>query len=284
MNMFKTVVLLTLLTLLFITIGGMIGGKSGMVMAFVIALAMNFISYFFSDKIVLMMYRAKEVKEQDAPKLYAIVQKLAMKAKLPMPKVYTIPQGAPNAFATGRSPQHAAVAATDGLIGALSDEEIEGVLAHELAHVRHRDILISSIVATVAGAIYMLANWARWAAFAGGGRNKEGGAFRLVAIIALTILAPIAATLIQLAISRAREFDADEGGARISGKPMALASALRKLESIAKGHPMQASPTTAHMFIVNPLSGSAVLNLFSTHPPMAKRIEKLEKLAGGVLA
>lgn len=278
MNMFKTVVLLTLLTLLFITIGGMIGGRSGMVIAFVMALVMNFISYFFSDKIVLMIYKAKEVKEHESPKLYAIVRKLTMKAQLPMPKLYTIPQNIPNAFATGRSPQHAAVAATDGLLGALSDEEIEGVLAHELAHVRHRDILISSIVATVAGAIYMLADWARWMAFTGGDRNKEGGAFRLVAIVVLTMLAPLAATLIQLAISRAREFDADEGGARISGKPMALASALRKLEAIAKGHPMQATPTTAHMFIVNPLSGSAVLNLFSTHPPMAKRIERLEKL------
>lgn len=280
MNVFKTVFFLTLLTLLLIFVGNIIGGREGMIIAFAFALIMNIISYWFSDKIVLTMYRAKEVSNIEAPKLHKIVANLCTKADLPKPKIYMIPQQTPNAFATGRNPKHAAVAVTEGIMKLLSDDELEGVLSHELSHVGNRDILISTIVATIAGAIYMLADWARWAAMFGGRRDdREGGSIRLVAMLIVAILAPIVATLIQLAISRSREYLADESGARLCGRPLSLAHALRKLYNYSNQVPLQASPTTAHMFIVNPLTGKGLLNLFSTHPPIERRIARLEELA-----
>lgn len=280
MNIFKTVFFMTLLTLLLIFVGSIIGGRDGMITAFVIALVMNLVSYWFSDKIVLMMYRAKEVSAADAPKLHKIVANLCTKADLPKPRIYMIPQQAPNAFATGRNPKHAAVAVTEGIVKLLSDDELEGVLSHELSHVGNRDILISTMVATVAGAIYMLADWARWAAMFGGRRDeREGGSIRLVAMLIVAVLAPIVATLIQLAISRSREYLADESGARLCGRPLSLAHALRKLYNYSNRSPLQASPTTAHMFIINPLTGKGFINLFSTHPPIERRIARLEELA-----
>jgi heat shock protein HtpX len=280
MNVFKTVFFMTLLTLLLIFVGNIIGGREGMIMAFAFALIINLFSYWFSDKIVLMMYRAKEVSPAEAPKLHKIVANLCTKAELPKPRIYMIPQQTPNAFATGRNPKHAAVAVTEGIMKLLSDDELEGVLSHELSHVGNRDILISTIVATIAGAIYMLANWARWAAMFGGRRDsREGGTIRLVAILVVAILAPIVATLIQLAISRSREYLADESGARLCGRPLSLAHALRKLYNYSNQVPLQANPTTAHMFIVNPLVGKGLLNLFSTHPPIERRIARLEELA-----
>jgi len=279
MNRLKTTFLLTCLTLLLVAMGSAIGGRSGMVIAFVIAGAMNFFSYWYSDKIVLKMYRAKEVTEQQHPAFYAMVRRLAERAQLPMPKVYIIPSSAPNAFATGRNPQHAAVAATEGIMNILSEEELEGVMAHELAHVRNRDTLISTIAATIAGAIAMLGNMLQWAAIFGGrsSDDEEGGG--LLGGLALAFIAPIAAMLIQMAVSRSREFLADAEGARISGNPRALASALRKLQHGVQAVPMQeATPATSHMFIVNPLTGAAMLKLFSTHPPMEERVARLEAM------
>ncbi|MFH0772299.1 MAG: zinc metalloprotease HtpX [Candidatus Omnitrophota bacterium] len=280
MNTFKTLFFMTLLTLLLIFVGNLIGGRNGMFLAFAIALVMNGFSYWFSDKIVLMMYRAKEVSEVEAPKIHRIVNNLVQKADLPKPRIYIIPQAAPNAFATGRNPKHAAVAVTEGIMQLLNDDEMEGVLAHELSHVGNRDILISTIVATMAGAIYMLADWARWAAMFGGRRDeREGGGIKLVAMLLVAILAPIVAMLIQLAISRSREYLADESGAKLCGRPLSLANALRKLYNYSRKIPMQSNPTTAHMFIVNPLTAGGLLAMFSTHPPIERRIARLEELA-----
>lgn len=273
MNQFKTFLLMTALTLLLIYAGNLIGGESGMIMAFIIACVMNFGSYWFSDKIVLALYGAKEVKEADAPQLYSIVRNLARRASLPMPKVYIIPKPYPNAFATGRNPNHSAVAVTQGIMNLLSTDELSGVIGHELAHIKNRDILISTIAATFAGAITMLANMAQWALIFGGRGNDEerGSAF---ATLAMIIIAPIAATLIQLAISRSREYMADKEGAKIHGNPRDLASALRRLHEGQPAH-AEANPATAHMFIVNPLRGAGVLALFSTHPPVDERIKRL---------
>ncbi len=272
MSGLKTAVLLGGLSGLFLLIGGAIGGQSGLVVAFAFALLMNAGSYWFSDKIVLRMYRAREV-DAGHP-LYRITERLAQRAGLPMPKVYIIPDMSPNAFATGRSPQHAAVAATEGILRLLSEEELEGVMAHELAHVRNRDILISSVAATIAAAIMMLANMAQWAAIFGAGQRDDRGGNPL-ALLATALLAPLAAGLIQAAISRQREFAADRLGARIAGSPMGLANALRRLEAGARAIPMDANPATAHMFIVKPLSGQALMSWFSTHPPTEARIAAL---------
>jgi heat shock protein HtpX len=273
----KTVALLGALTGLLMFIGGAAGGQAGLVFAFVIAAAMNIASYWFSDKIVLRMYRATEVGPDHA--LYRMTQRLSMKAGLPMPRVYVIPDASPNAFATGRNPHHAAVAATQGILQLLPEDELEGVIAHELTHVNNRDILISSVAATIAGAIMLLASMLRFAAFFGGyggGRDRDG--VNPIALLAMAILAPIAAMLIQAAISRQREFAADRGGARIAGTPMGLANALRRLESASKRIPMDANPATAHMFIVKPFSGAAMLSLFSTHPPTEARVRALMSL------
>lgn len=277
MNTLKTTFLLTALTLLLLFFGQALGGKSGMVTALILAGIMNLGSYWFSDRIVLAMYRAKEVTEAEAPKLYGITRQLAVKAQLPMPKVYIIPGMTPNAFATGRNPHHAAVAATEGILKMLNDEELEGVMAHELAHVGNRDILISSIVATIAGAISYLAQMAQFAAMFGG-RDRERGGNPMV-MLAMAIIAPIAAMLVQMAISRSREYQADERGARICGKPMALANALRKLHMGVAAYPMEANSATAHMFIVSPLTGGGLMSLFSTHPPMEERVKRLEELS-----
>jgi heat shock protein HtpX len=281
MNTAKTAALMVGLTVLLVFAGGALGGQGGMIFAFVFALAMNAFSYWFSDKIVLKMYRAKEATEQEAPQLYDVVRDLAMRANMPMPKVYVIPDDAPNAFATGRNPNHAAVAATTGILRFLSREELTGVMAHELAHVRNRDILIGTIAATIAGAISLLAHMAQWAMIFGGGRSDDDDGGGIVGLIAMMIIAPIAAMLIQMAISRSREYQADATGARLCGNPMWLASALRKLEAASKRIPMNASPATAHMFIVNPLRGGRVAKLFSTHPPMDDRVARLESMAYG---
>jgi len=283
MNQLKTTLLLTCLTLLMVAMGSAIGGKTGMVFAFVMAGAMNFFSYWFSDKIVLKMYGAQEIGEHDHPAFYGMIRRLAIQAGLPMPKVYIIPDDSPNAFATGRNPQHAAVAATDGILRILSAEELEGVMAHELAHVRNRDILISTIAATFAGAISMIGNMLQWGAMFGAGRGDDdegGGVGGMVGSLALAIIAPIAAMLIQMAVSRSREYLADASGAEICGRPRALAGALRKLHAASQAIPMLAArPATAHMFIVNPLTGGGMMALFSTHPPMEERIARLESLA-----
>jgi heat shock protein HtpX len=279
MNALKTGVLLAALTLLIMWIGRMIGGPGGMMVAFLFALVMNGVSYWFSDKIVLAMYRAKPVTEAEAPELYSIVGRLTAQAGLPMPKLYILPDESANAFATGRNPNHAAVAVTRGLMRILDQGEVEGVLAHELAHVKNRDILISSIAATLAGAIMMLANMARWGMILGGmGRSDDdnGGALGLLATV---IVAPIAAMMIQLAISRSREYQADVTGASISGKPLGLANALLKLENASRVIPSQASLATAHMFIVNPLSGKSMAALFSTHPSIPDRVNRLRAMA-----
>jgi len=284
MNRLKTTLLLSLLTVLMVFMGSAIGGRTGMVFAFFMALAMNFFSYWFSDKIVLKMYGAAEIGEHDHPAFYGMVRRLAQQAGLPMPKVYIIPSESPNAFATGRNPAHAAVAATEGILRILSPEELEGVMAHELAHVQNRDILVGTIAATFAGAISMLGNMLQWGAMLGAGRgdDEEGGAGGLVGSLAMAIIAPIAAMLIQMAVSRSREYLADETGARICGRPLALANALRKLHTASHVLPMQeARPATAHMFIVNPLTGGSLLKLFSTHPPMEERIARLEGMARG---
>ena len=282
MNTMKTFFLMAVLTVLLVLAGSMIGGRNGMMFAFLIAVAMNFGSYWFSDKIVLRMYGAQELTQADAPELFQIVQELAGRGGLPMPKVYMIEGEQPNAFATGRNPQHAAVAVTRGIVGMLPADELRGVLSHELAHIKHRDILVGTIAATMAGAISMLANMAQWAQLFGGGRSsndREGG--NPVGGLVMLIVAPFAALLIQMAISRSREFMADEGGAQMAGNPLPLASALRKLESRAQEIPMNASPSTAHMFIVNPLGGGGITKLFSTHPPIEERIARLEAMAYG---
>ena len=282
MNFFRTVFFLTALTLLLVFVGGAIGGRAGMTSALVFACIMNLGAYWFSDKLVLMMYRAQPLSESEAPAVHRIVKELTEKAKMPMPKIYRIPSTAPNAFATGRNPQHAVVAVTQGILETLSEEELKGVLGHELSHVEHRDILIASIAATIAGAISMLSSMARWTLMFGGGRRddrEEGGANPLVLLV-MAIVAPIAALLIQLAVSRSREYDADESGARLCGNPLYLANALRKLEAGVRRVPMlEASPTTAHLFIVNPLRGEGITKLFSTHPPIEERIERLERMA-----
>jgi heat shock protein HtpX len=276
MNTFKTTLLLGALTGLLLLIGGYFGGRGGVVIAFIFAIFMNFGAYWFSDKLILKMYNAQEVTESQARELYAIVRGLAMRASLPMPKVYIIPEETPNAFATGRDEEHAVVAVTEGILRILSTDELEGVLAHELTHIKNRDMLIGSIAATLAGAIMMLANMAQWAAIFGGvNRDYYEGGRGIIGLIMMAILAPLAATLIQMAISRSREYLADEGGARVSGKPYGLASALEKLGRASQAIPMDANPSTAHMFIVNPLSGRALMNLFSTHPPLEERISRL---------
>ena len=276
-NTFKTAALLTAMTLFLLFIGQMFGGERGMMLALVLAVVMNFTSYFFSDKIALAAYRAQPVTREQLPRAYEIVERLSQKIGIPMPKIYVIPSESPNAFATGRNPQHASVAMTQGILDLLNDEEMEGVLAHELGHVRNRDILISSVAATLAGAITMIARMGYWASLFGGGSNRddrESGGGGFVALLML-ILAPIAATLIQLAVSRSREYEADASGASYTGNPFALASALRKLDAYSKRIPMQATPSTAHLFIVAPLLGVDFSSLFSTHPPIAKRIERL---------
>ena len=283
-NMFKTTLLLASLTGLLVIVGNLVGGATGMIIAFAFAIVLNFGSYWYSDKIVLRMYHAKEVTESESPKLYEIVRNLSMRADLPMPKVYIVETSMPNAFATGRDPKHAAVAATTGILNLLTPEEIEGVLAHELAHVKNRDTLISAVAATIAGVITMIATWARWAAIFGGiGGRDNNGSNNIVGFIALAIVAPLAATVIQLAISRSREFAADAEGARISQKPWALASALSKLESGAQHYQprrndVQPNENTAHMFIVNPLRGSSLMNLFRTHPSTEERIRRLNAM------
>jgi heat shock protein HtpX len=283
MNGVRTFILMAALTALLVWVGNAVGGKNGMFIAFGFAVVMNFATYWFSDKIVLRMYKASEVDERNAPELYSLVRNLATRAGLPMPKVYIIPGEQPNAFATGRDPNHAAVAATEGIMRALSREELSGVIGHELAHIKNRDILIGTIAATVAGAISMLANMAQWAVIFGGRSSDDDDGGSPIAGLVMIIVAPIAAMLIQMAISRSREYIADADGARIAGNPKYLSNALRKLHNAAQQIPMEASPATAHMFIVSPLSGvgGAMVNLFSTHPPMEKRIEKLESMRLG---
>ncbi|MEN6617730.1 MAG: zinc metalloprotease HtpX [Syntrophorhabdus sp.] len=281
MNSFKTFFLMVVLTVILVALGGLIGGRSGAMIAFVVAFIMNFVSYWFCDKIVLKMYGAREVSEQDAPHLYNQVASLAQRANLPMPRVYIIEDESPNAFATGRNPEHSVVAVTSGILRILSREELDGVLAHELSHVKHRDILIQSVAATLAGAITMIANWARFAAFFGGGsRDDDDGGGNIVTVIIFSIIAAFAAMLIQLAISRSREYLADDGGAELSGNPLFLAGALRKLDAGVARRPMDdANPSTAPLFIVNPFSMSGVRSLFSTHPPIEERIRRLEEMA-----
>ena len=280
MNALKTGFLLTIMTVLLVLVGGWLGRGGGMVIAFAFALVMNAVSYWFSDKIVLGMYRARPVTEAEAPELYSIIHKLTTEAGLPMPKLYVVPGNMPNAFATGRNPSHAAVAVTEGLLGILDRDEVEGVIAHELAHVKNRDILIGTVAATLAGAIMMLAHMARFAAIFGGyggSRNdRQGG---LLGLLAVMIVGPIAALMIQMAISRSREYQADATGAEISGKPMGLANALVKLEHASQYVPSTASPATAHMFIVNPLNGGGLMSIFSTHPPIPERVNRLEAIA-----
>jgi heat shock protein HtpX len=277
MNTFKSTLLLVVMTLFLLFIGDMFGGRNGMVLAFVLSVVFNFGTYFFSDKLALKMYNAQPVTREQLPKAYEVVERLTAKQGLPMPKMYVIPTDSPNAFATGRNPQHASVAVTRGILELLDDEELEGVLAHELGHVRNRDILTSSIAATLAGAITMVARMGMWASMfggGGGGRDRRGGG-GLTALLML-IVAPIAATLIQLAISRSREYEADATGARETGNPYALARALQKLDGYSKRIPMQATPSTAHLFIVAPFLGSGgFANMFSTHPPMKERIRRL---------
>ena len=280
MNQFKTFILMLVLMGIFILAGTAIGGRSGAIYAFVFAGLMNFVMYWFSDKIVLRMYGAREVSQGEAPELYGIVAELTSKASLPMPKVYIMENDTPNAFATGRNPEHAAVAVTSGIMRILSRDELMGVIGHELSHIQHRDILISTIAATMAGAISILASMARWGAMFGGFRSDddEGGGGNILVVILVSIFASIAAMLIQLAISRSREYMADEGGAHLS-HPLSLAKALEKLEVASQRIPMEANPSTAHMFIVNPLRGGGVLSLFSTHPPIEERIARLEEMA-----
>ena len=280
--MLRTTLLLGALTGLIMAIGHLLGGPQGLTIAFVFAIITNFVSYWFSDKIVLAAYGARQVSEAEAPMLYRIVHNLALQAGMPMPRLYIIPSDAANAFATGRNPQHAAVAVTEGILRLMNERELTGVLSHELSHVTNRDILISSIAATLAGVIMMIANMARWAAIFGGysrSDEREGGG-GVIGLIVMSILAPIAAMIIQMAISRTREYAADASGARMSGDPLALASALGKLGAAAERIPLDASPQTSHLFIVNPLSGRSLMQLFSTHPPLEDRIERLRAMAG----
>jgi heat shock protein HtpX len=275
-NTFKTAFLLSALTLLLMFVGRVFGGQNGMLLALIFAAVLNFVSYFYSDKIALAMYRAKPVTHEELPRVYQVIERLTQKIGIPMPKMYVIPTDSPNAFATGRNPNHASVAVTQGILGLLNDEELEGVLAHELGHVRNRDILISSIAATVAGAITYLAEIARWGMIFGGYErdrdSRGGGGFGALLML---LLAPVAAALIQLAVSRSREYQADETGAHFTGNPYALASALSKLDAYSKRLPLQATPSTAHLFIVQPFLGMSLGSLFSTHPSIAKRIERL---------
>jgi heat shock protein HtpX len=281
MNGFKTAILMTAMMVLFILVGNLIGGETGMMFAFVFSLALNFGSYFFSDKIVLKMYRAQEVSEKDAPQLYNIVENLSSKAGLPMPRVYIMNNPTPNAFATGRNPEHSAVAVTTGIMNILNKDELEGVIAHELSHIKNRDILVSTIAATLVGTITFIARMAGWAAMFGGGRS-ERDRDNVWGDLALMILAPVAAVLIQMAISRSREYMADESGAQITGKPLGLANALNKLTKANEMIPMaNAGTSSAHMFIVNPLSGKSLMKLFSTHPPLEDRIKRLNEIAAG---
>jgi heat shock protein HtpX len=285
-NTVKTAFFLTLLTLLMIGVGRLLGGQSGMIMAFFFAMVMNAVSYWFSDKIVLAMYRAQEATEAEAPELHGIVQGLAMRAGMPMPKIYIIESDTPNAFATGRNPEHAAVAATTGILRILNRDELTGVLAHELSHVRHRDILISTVAATIAGAISILANIAQWGLIFGGfgGRrdDRDDGPLGLIGALLTIILAPLAAMLIQMAVSRSREYAADTGGAKLCGNPLYLANALRKLHAGVQRFPMvDANPATAHLFIVNPFTTGGLTKLFSTHPPIEERIARLEAMVYG---
>jgi len=275
-NNFKTVILLAVMTAFIVWVGQMMGGTNGMLIALILAAGMNFFSYWFSDKIVLRMYKAREATPEEAPQVYETVKKLTVRAGLPMPKIYIIPEESPNAFATGRNPEHAVVAVTEGLLKLMNREEVEGVLAHELAHIKNRDILIGSIAATLAGAIMVLANMARWAAIFGGSRrDNENGGGGIIGLVVMSIMAPIAAMLIQMAISRSREYIADSTGAGFAGNPKGLAGALAKLGAYSGRLPMNANPSTAHMFIVNPLSGKSLMNLFSTHPPLEERISRL---------
>ncbi len=283
MNTVKTIGLMVFMTVLLVFVGAALGGRNGMVMAFALALIMNVGSYWFSDKIVLRMYHAQPVTEAEAPELHAIVHTLVQRAGMPMPKVYIIPEETPNAFATGRNAEHAVVAVTQGIMRILSREELTGVIAHELAHIKHRDMLTGTIVATIAGAISMLAQMAQWAMIFGGGSRRddnEGGS--PIAALVMMIVAPIAAMLVQMAISRTREYEADKGGAILAGNPTWLANALLKLEKGSQIIPMEdARPATAHMFIVNPLRGGGLMNLFSTHPPIAERVKRLNDMARG---
>ena len=277
-NYFKTAVLLGVMTGLILVVGRALGGQQGMLLALIFAGVMNFVSYWFSDKIVLKMYRGREVSPAEAPRFHAIVDRLIARADLPKPKLYILPGDSPNAFATGRNPAHAAVAATEGVMKLMTDEEFEGVIAHELGHVKNRDILISSVAATIAGAITFLATMARWGALFGGyggNSDRERGGGNIVTLLLTAVLAPIAAMVVQMAISRSREFAADATGAQIAGQPYGLAKALEKLDGYSKRLPMEASQATAHMFIVAPFTGSAFTNLFSTHPPIAERVRRL---------
>ena len=281
MNTFKTFLLMLLMTLLIVFIGNLVGGKQGMITALIFAGVMNFFSYWFSDKIVLMMYGAKEIKENELPNVRSIVTKLTQADGLPMPKIYVVDTPMPNAFATGRNPKHAAVAVTTGILNLLDDNELSGVLAHELSHVKNRDILIGTIAATAAGAIFMLARMAQFAAIFGGvggrDRNNNGGAIGMLVVM---IVAPFAAMIIQMAISRQREYQADASGAKLCKDPLALANALKKLSAGVKQNPMQnPHPTTAHMFIVNPFSGKSMMTLFSTHPALEERVKRLEAMS-----
>jgi heat shock protein HtpX len=278
--MLKTAVLMAAITALFMAIGSFVGGQQGMVLALLAAVALNFFSYWFSDKLVLKMYNARQVDATTAPRFYRLIEELAAKAGLPMPRVYVIDEEAPNAFATGRNPRHAAVAATTGILRVLSEGELRGVMAHELTHVVHRDILISTISATMAGAIGMLANFAMFF----GGRDEDGRPANPIAGLLVALLAPLAASLIQMAISRAREFEADRGGAELSGDPQALASALQKIQALAQGtwlEPAERHPATAQMMIMNPLHGGGLASLFATHPPTEERVDRLLAMAAG---
>ncbi|MFH1540509.1 MAG: zinc metalloprotease HtpX [Elusimicrobiota bacterium] len=292
MNGLKTFLLLLSMMALFLLIGHFVGGEHGMVTAFMFAAVMNFVMYWFSDKIVLAMYRAKPISENDAPEIYRVIRRLIVKANIPMPKAYILPMETPNAFATGRNPQHASIAVTKGVLDILNENELEGVLAHELAHISHRDILIATMAATMAGAISMIARIVQFTAIFGGGsrddnNNRSGG----IGLLVTAIVAPIAALFIQLAISRSREYGADEGAAKLTGMPLSLASALKKLEDYSSGKFIQTKrssashgrvePFTAHLFIVNPLKNGAIVKLFSTHPPIQERIKRLEKIAEG---
>lgn len=278
MNNFKVWLLMGLLSVILVLIGGAVGGKSGALVFFLISLGMNLLSYYYSDKVAISMTRSQPVSEEEAPELYDIVRRLTKRAGLPMPRLYITPSPQPNAFATGRNPAHSAVAVTEGLLRLLSRSELEGVLAHELAHIRNRDVLVGTIAAAFAGAITMIANIIQWGAIFGMGGDDDEGGLGFIGAILLAIIAPIAATIIQLAISRSREFMADETGARMAGNAGGLASALLKLESASRRIPMQVNPAASHLFIVNPLSGQSVARLFSTHPPISERVERLEKL------
>jgi len=282
MNTLKVGVLLVALTALFIFVGDAIGGRSGAMIAFALALVMNLVSYWFSDKIVLSMYGARPLSPADAPELYRMTERLAERAGIPMPRLYVVPGPQPNAFATGRNPAHSAVAVTEGLVSLLNRDEVEGVIAHEIAHIKHRDTLTMTVVATIAGAVMLLADMARWAMIFGGARSEDREGGNPLVFLLVLIVAPIAAMLIQLAISRAREYEADATGARLAGSPDGLANALRKLEQASRMIPMEASPSTAHLFIVNPLRGmgGAVMSLFMTHPPIEERIRRLQQMRG----